>query len=59
MLDISQPLGGRSEYMLPSAVRLVRDLCRINVCDIPEMYESLRTTYKGNTCQAPHLYRDL
>ena len=56
MLGTSQPLGGRSEHMFPSAARLVRELRRINVCDIPEMYESLRAAYEGNTCQTPHLY---
>jgi hypothetical protein len=31
----------------------VRELCRINVCDVPEMYEVLRTAYKGNAYQSP------
>lgn len=39
--------------IFPFAACLVRELCRINVCDIPEMYEVLRTAYKGNTYQSP------
>jgi prephenate dehydrogenase (NADP+) len=34
-------------------VCIVKELCRINVCDVPEMYETLRTEYKGNDCQSP------
>lgn len=51
MLNISRPLGGRSELL--SLISLLHTgkgalLCRIHVCDLPEMYESLRTTYEGN-----------
>jgi hypothetical protein len=52
MLNISRPLGGRSElyllFILIHAIQNAIICCRINVCDLPEMYDSLRVTYEGN-----------
>jgi hypothetical protein len=50
MLNICQLLGGRSESSLLILLHAIQKahICRINVCDLPEMYESLRVTYEGN-----------
>ena len=48
MLNISRPLGGRSELSFCYKPFTKALICSINVCDLPEKYESLRATYDGN-----------
>ena len=48
MLNISRLLGGRSELLSCYSPFRKALIYRINVCDLPEMYESLRVTYDGN-----------
>jgi hypothetical protein len=50
MLKTSLPLGGRSKQFSFMYLHTIQKtlLDRINVCDLPEMYDSLKVTYEGN-----------